>query len=117
MNKQIQQLEARARKKSLLLKMELMSSNDVAENLRKNSDGFLCSNEWKTLRKQALDKYGMVCIKCGRDNSRMFPINVDHVKPRKFYPELSLDINNLQPLCGPCNKRKGNQVIDYREPP
>ena len=42
-------------------------------------------------------------------------INVDHIKPRKFFPELALDFDNLQILCGRCNKAKGNRHhTDYR---
>ena len=104
----------KAQKLSLKLKMSTMSDNEVALAIRKSSDGFLESKEWKDLRLIALEKYGLVCMCCGRDNSRKFPINVDHVKPRKFFPELALDITNLQVLCGPCNKRKGNKTIDYR---
>ena len=37
------------------------------------------------------------------------PCNIDHIKPRKFFPELALDILNLQLLCAKCNKRKGNK--------
>lgn len=107
-------LKRKAQKLSLKLKMSTMSDNEIAAAIRKSTDGFLESKEWKELRLVAIEKYGLVCMCCGRDNSRKFPINVDHVKPRKFFPELALDINNLQVLCGPCNKNKGNQTIDYR---
>lgn len=108
------QLLRRAKKKSLVIKLSVMSDNDVSVLIRKSTDMFLYSPEWAELRVLAREKYGLVCACCGRENSKRFPINMDHVKPRKFYPELALDINNLQPLCGPCNKRKGNQTIDYR---
>ena len=108
MKQELKQLKARSRKLSLKQKMLNLSDNEIALNLKKTSDGFLRSNEWKTLRLKALELYGYVCIKCGRDNSREYPINVDHIKPRKFFPELALEITNLQPLCGPCNKKKGN---------
>ena len=109
MKQQLKQLTARSRKLCLKHKMATLSDNEIASSLRKTSDGFLKSKEWKQLRLRALELYGLVCIKCGRDNSKQFPINVDHIKPRKFFPELALEISNLQPLCGPCNKRKGNQ--------
>lgn len=42
-------------------------------------------------------------------------LNVDHVKPRKFYPELALDLDNLQVLCALCNHGKGNSdATDWR---
>jgi 5-methylcytosine-specific restriction endonuclease McrA len=109
MKKQIKSLEARSKKLSLKAKMDKLSDNEIALKLRKSSDGFLRSKEWKELRLKALELYGLICSKCGRENSKKYPINVDHIKPRKFFPELSLDITNLQPMCGPCNKKKGNQ--------
>ena len=108
MKQQIKDLKARSKKLALKVKVANLSDNEIALKLRKSSDGFLKSKEWKELRLKALDLYGFVCIKCKRDNSREYPINIDHIKPRKFFPELALDITNLQPLCGPCNKKKGN---------
>jgi len=35
-------------------------------------------------------------------------IHVDHIKPRSRYPELSLEIENLQVLCEDCNMGKSN---------
>jgi len=107
-------LKHKAKKRSLVIKLAGMSDNELAAAIRTRADGFLASQAWKDLRLMAIERYGLVCLCCGRDNSRRFPINIDHIKPRKFFPELALDIENLQPLCGPCNKRKGNQTIDYR---
>lgn len=103
------QLKRSARKKSRSFKLKELSDNEVAKLIQVKKNSFLYTEEWRTLRKQALEKYGYVCVYCGREHSRRFPINVDHIKPRKFFPELALDINNLQPLCGTCNKRKGNK--------
>ena len=42
-------------------------------------------------------------------------MNVDHIKPRKKYPELALDKSNLQVLCEECNHGKGNwDETDWR---
>lgn len=114
MNKKISKLKRRSQRIALGVRLARLSDNEVAALLRTSSDGFLQSKEWKELRILAINKYGLVCLSCGRDNSRSFPTNIDHVKPRKLFPKLALDINNLQPLCGPCNKRKGNKTIDYR---
>lgn len=113
--KQVQQLRRRAMKISWKVKSSSMTDNEVADALRKTADPFLYSTEWRELRKEAIARYGLICCKCGRENSRSYPINIDHIKPRKFFPELALDIENLQPLCGPCNKAKGNKhQTDYR---
>ena len=84
---------------------------------RKKSFGnkFLSSPEWRRLRMQALKKYGPVCMCCGASPKTGAVVNVDHIKPRKLFPELSLDINNLQILCGACNHGKGNwDMTDWR---
>ena len=90
------------------------SDNEVAADVRVASGDFLLSPAWRAIRKLALKKLGNSCLKCGRLGTKDEPINVDHIKPRKFFPELALDIDNLQPLCWRCNKAKGNSVADYR---
>ena len=68
-------------------------------------EGFYESEQWKTLRNQALQQYGCQCLRCGNKNH----IEVDHVKPRCKYPQLELDIHNLQILCRDCNNLKGSK--------
>lgn len=72
---------------------------------------FLSSPEWEHLRFKALEKYGDICMCCGSTKH----INVDHIKSRSEYPELSLEFDNLQILCAGCNLRKGwEDETDYR---
>lgn len=83
-----------------------------------NIETFYDSWAWKDLRYQALKKYGRRCMNCGqqpnKDNKVI--IHVDHIKPIRIYPELALDINNLQVLCGDCNQGKGYwDETDFRE--
>jgi len=90
------------------------SSNEIAELLKVNKD-FLSTEEWFILKAQTIAKYGCTCMRCKRKILNWTSINVDHIKPRKFYPNLSNDPDNLQILCGNCNKLKGNSHdIDYR---
>lgn len=80
-----------------------------------NSNEFLKSFEWRRKRFEALDKYGRKCMCCGATPEAGAKIHVDHIKPRKLYPELALDINNLQILCHECNHGKGNKYeTDFR---
>jgi hypothetical protein len=78
-------------------------------------DPFLESYEWRRLRMQVLTKRGARCECCGatpRDGVRM---NVDHIKPRRYFPELALVESNLQILCDACNHGKGNwDQTDWR---
>jgi 5-methylcytosine-specific restriction endonuclease McrA len=90
----------------------------LKQELHRRPDGtyvtdhdFLTSPEWRDARQACLDRWGYNCLRCGRFDRHM---NADHVKPRKLFPELALDVGNLQPLCADCNKWKGNKTIDYR---
>jgi 5-methylcytosine-specific restriction endonuclease McrA len=79
------------------------------------SPEFLLTFEWRKLRMVALKKYGAKCQCCGATPATGAVMNVDHIKPRKFCPELALEITNLQILCGECNHGKGNwDTTDWR---
>ncbi len=69
---------------------------------------FYNSREWKQVRYFALEKYGNSCQCCGATPRKGIQIHVDHIKPRSLFPDLSLDVNNLQILCEPCNIGKSN---------
>ena len=68
---------------------------------------FYDSRDWQELRYKALKKYGRKCSCCGKTQADGAVLHVDHIKPRSKYPELALDINNLQILCEDCNLGKG----------
>lgn len=79
------------------------------------SDAFLSTYEWRRVRMMALKKYGPRCQCCGATPADGAVMNVDHIKPRKLFPNLALDINNLQILCHNCNHGKGNwDQTDWR---
>lgn len=81
-----------------------------------SSDAFLSSYEWRKLRMEALKKYGPKCMCCGATPQTGAVMNVDHIKPRKLWPSLALDIGNLQILCHECNHGKGNwDQTDWRK--
>ena len=78
---------------------------------------FLQTFEWRQLRMKVLTKRGNRCECCGaspRDGATV--INIDHIKPRRLFPELALVESNLQVLCSACNHGKGNwDQTDWRE--
>jgi 5-methylcytosine-specific restriction endonuclease McrA len=80
------------------------------------SEEFYASLSWKKLRYQALTQASGKCQCCGATGDKS-PLHVDHIKPRSKYPDLALDINNLQVLCADCNIGKLNKdETDWRKP-
>lgn len=79
------------------------------------SSDFLQSYEWRRVRMEALKKYGRTCQCCGASPATGAVMNVDHIKPRRIFPQLALDLDNLQVLCHECNHGKGNwDMTDWR---
>lgn len=60
--------------------------------------------EWIMLCEQ----YNHRCLCCGQRKK----LTRDHIMPLESGG--IDDISNIQPLCGPCNSRKGTKIIDYR---
>lgn len=79
-------------------------------------DDFLSTFEWRKLRMIVLTKRGARCECCGKSpKDGVTVINIDHIKPRKLFPELALEETNLQVLCHECNHGKGNwDQTDWR---
>lgn len=72
------------------------------------TDGSCSTREWYEL----CEFYSFHCLKC----NKKFPfekLTLDHIKPVSNGG--SNFIFNIQPLCGPCNSKKGNKEIDYRQ--
>lgn len=109
------QLQTRVIKLKKLAAIKGKTDNEVASMIKKSGDGFLYTSEWKRLKEKAHEVYGYTCMRCKKTPKNKKDSNVDHIKPRKHFPELSLDFDNLQVLCGDCNKKKGNKhYTDYR---
>ena len=54
-------------------------------------------------------KFGNKCLCCGKSGIKL---TKDHIVPISRGGENGID--NIQPLCQPCNVKKGNDSIDYR---
>lgn len=67
---------------------------------------FYSTKAWKHVRYAALEKYGNFCSCCGRGPAQGVILHVDHIRPRSVYPDLALNIDNLQILCADCNMGK-----------
>lgn len=105
-----------SREASKVLAQNLKAQAHKATPVNVSSDAFLSSYEWRKVRMQALKMYGPRCQCCGATPADGAVMNVDHIKPRKLYPDLALDVNNLQVLCAECNHGKGNwDTTDWRK--
>lgn len=62
-------------------------------------------SQWAALLKQ----YGYRCLCCGASDVLLTP---DHIVPLSRGGSNSID--NIQPLCAPCNGKKSTKTIDYR---
>jgi 5-methylcytosine-specific restriction endonuclease McrA len=66
-------------------------------------------HEWQTLKTQ----YNYTCLRCGRREPEI-KLTADHIIPVSKGGTSNID--NIQPLCGPCNSGKKDRTIDYRPP-
>jgi 5-methylcytosine-specific restriction endonuclease McrA len=73
---------------------------------KRKLDPFFSTQEWKTIRYKVLVRDNATCQCCARSAKEGFVMNVDHIKPRRKYPHLALEITNLQTLCASCNQGK-----------
>jgi len=73
--------------------------------MKKGATSHHTQAEWLAL----VEFFGGVCLRClSADRS----LQRDHVTPLSRGGDDGID--NLQPLCGPCNNGKGTKEIDYR---
>lgn len=69
-------------------------------------------DEYSALRRKVFKTYPNKCMACGS----ITRLEMDHIKPRHKYPELTLVFENLQILCHECNQGKGaRDETDWRD--
>lgn len=76
----------------------------VRRTKKTEAGGNFTVEEWLALCKY----YGKRCLCCGKIRK----LTADHVIP--VSKGGSSNIENIQPLCGPCNSTKNDKIIDYR---
>ncbi|WP_374684983.1 HNH endonuclease [Scandinavium tedordense] len=69
---------------------------------------FYKPGEYKNFIYQSLKKYSAKCVYGGRSRRDGVKLHVDHIKPRRKYPQLALEFSNFQVLCENCNPGKSN---------
>ena len=77
---------------------------------QKVADRFYLSPKWKDTRLKVLRRDRYICQECGckclgKKLGRPSP-EVDHVLPRKEYPQLAYDMGNLRTLCKSCHSKR-----------
>lgn len=82
------------------------------------SKDFYKSDAWAKVRYAALINFDGRCVCCGASSADGVCMHVDHIKPRSKFPELALELSNLQVLCELCNRAKSNvDDTDWRKDP
>lgn len=102
------------------LQAKVVASKKTRVESKKNwaaYKSFYETDEWRRVRYEALRRHGGKCCLCGVTAHQGAVLHVDHIKPRSLFPELELDVNNLQVLCADCNLGKSNlDATDWRAP-
>lgn len=82
----------------------------------KQRDTFYDSPVWRSERKEQLTHHPL-CFYCQLKGIVTAANTNDHFKPKRIYPELSLDRNNYRSSCKPCHdsKRQWESTIATRE--
>lgn len=74
------------------------------------AEGSFTNGEWELLKKQ----YGCICPCCGKSEPQI-KLTADHIIP--LTKGGSNWIENIQPLCQPCNSRKYTKIIKFNPQP
>lgn len=96
---------------------------------REEKRKFYDSKEWRNLRQKVLERDNFECQECKRNGyvnidtyeysesakRKKIKIVVDHIKELEHYPELALDIDNLETLCVTCHNVKHGRVFQPKE--
>ena len=71
---------------------------------------------WRRLRVVALQRDNCLCQNCLRNKKITIATEVHHKKPIKNYPELSLELSNLESLCWQCHEetKRRREEISYK---
>jgi 5-methylcytosine-specific restriction endonuclease McrA len=90
--------------------IESARNKDLRRLRELHAEGSHTLKEWL----DCLKRFGFRCVCCGVDATAIEgTLTKDHVVP--LLHGGSNFISNIQPLCRPCNSRKGAKTIDYRD--
>lgn len=72
----------------------------------KKTKAFYKSAAWLKCRKLVLKRDYYLCQPCLRDGKLTTADAVHHIKPLEDYPELALDMDNLESICNSCHNKE-----------
>ena len=90
-----------ADKDRIWIKMDQKTIKKMINSRRIKTENLI---DYCSLRKRILKRDNYTCKSCNYSEKEI--MEVDHILPRLYFPELSMDINNLQTLCSNCHRRK-----------
>lgn len=90
---------------------------------------FYDSKEWKQLRAEVMKRDNYECQECRRKGlvfidtyeyserarRKKIKLVVDHIKELEDYPELALDLDNLETICVKCHNEKHGRVFERKQ--
>lgn len=89
----------------------------VSAMRRKNIESIkpLETQRWRKLRLRIIARDNHLCQRCYLKYEIINGdfLQVHHIKPRIYYPELTFDENNLITVCRTCNLQLGLDGIDF----
>ena len=79
---------------------------DEHKGLKKSNSGDSkpYDRKWRRIRDYKL-KLNPLCEECLKQGRIILANEVHHIKPVDYYPELRLDIDNLESLCKVCHEK------------
>lgn len=95
-----------------LLMAEQHGANETTYCPPTNTESVVPREPSEDLKRQVRERDNNACLCCGDSTRRI--LQVDHVHP--FYLGGSNILDNLQTLCGRCNRQKGTLTINFRDP-
>lgn len=91
----------RKEKVSLIKEVERLEKENAKLANKYKNNSTTASKEYKQFRKKVLERDNYKCVKCGsKDN-----LQVHHIKPKKDYPNLIMNFDNVQTLCLLCHSK------------
>ena len=79
------------------------------------TDKFYNSKAWEAAREARLEKDFYLCQSCLRNHEITTATMVHHKKHLRDFPELGLDIDNLESLCDACHNRAHPEKIKRKK--